>query len=692
MPRQFLSPATPYLKKVSHVLNAAVFAIGFMVLAGWMLNIELLKRLSSDTVAGNPLSAICFLMCAVSLWKQQSEEDKSQLKLAKRLALVVVSIGFVKFVSVLFGFDFFLDTILFRSSSWEPLRNDLNRMAPNTAFCFMLAGSALYWLDDEILNGRRPSQYFSIVIMFVAMLSLYGYVYGVKYLYGVSHYLPMSVISAISFLLLSLAILFVHPDKGTMAIIIGDTSAEVTFLRLAAFVVPLFLGWLEIRGERLGYYSSEFGTAMFAISTYALAMFLLGRRSVVNYKLREVRRQAEEKIREKEELQRTIFENMGEGLIVADLTGKFLLVNPKAEELIGHEISNTPVKDIASKYGVFYPDGVTPLPSEELALANALKGLPIDNLEMMIRNSNVPEGRLVRATGRPIRDAEGNVVAAVSVFNDITVRKAMEKKLRDNEERLRLIIKTSQDAFIGMDSDGCITDWNPKAEIIFGWMKEEVIGKKLSDTIIPERYRERHNTGLKHFLTTGEGPVLNRRIEVEALHHTGVEFPIELTITAINYEDHYVFCAFAHDITERRKKEEQIKNSHKFTDAILENIPDMIFVKDAEELRFIRFNKAGEDLLGFSRNDLLGKNDYDFFPKEQADFFTAKDKEVIKNKILVDIPEEPIETKNGIRWLHTKKIVLTDENGNPQYLLGISEDITYRKQVDGFKGKDQTTD
>ncbi|MBI3894029.1 MAG: response regulator [Candidatus Wallbacteria bacterium] len=117
-----------------------------------------------------------------------------------------------------------------------------------------------------------------------------------------------------------------------------------------------------------------------------------------------------------------------------------------------------------------------------------------------------------------------------------------------------------------------------------------------------------------------------------------------------------------------------------FFSAVFENIPLMVFVKDAEELRFVRFNRAAEELLGFSRADMIGKNDYDFFAKEQADFFVAKDREVLRNKTLVDIPEEPILTlKKGQRYLHTRKIPILDEQGNPVYLLGISEDITDRK-------------
>jgi PAS domain S-box-containing protein len=119
----------------------------------------------------------------------------------------------------------------------------------------------------------------------------------------------------------------------------------------------------------------------------------------------------------------------------------------------------------------------------------------------------------------------------------------------------------------------------------------------------------------------------------------------------------------------------------KFLDSIVENLPAMIFVKDAASLRFVRFNRAGEALLGLSRDVLLGKSDYDFFPKEQADAFTAKDREVLRGGVVLDIPEEPIDTAHGRRWLHTRKIPILNEAGEPIFLLGISMDITDRKEA-----------
>jgi len=132
-------------------------------------------------------------------------------------------------------------------------------------------------------------------------------------------------------------------------------------------------------------------------------------------------------------------------------------------------------------------------------------------------------------------------------------------------------------------------------------------------------------------------------------------------------------------VAERTK---ELTAANQFLDSVIENIPNMIFVKEAENLRFVRFNRAGEELLGFSRADLIGKNDFDFFPADQALEFTTADRETLGDRRLVDIPEETIQTKRkGQRILHTKKIPILDSNGEPAFLLGISEDITEARKV-----------
>ena len=133
------------------------------------------------------------------------------------------------------------------------------------------------------------------------------------------------------------------------------------------------------------------------------------------------------------------------------------------------------------------------------------------------------------------------------------------------------------------------------------------------------------------------------------------------------------------DLRERRTVEARLHETNDFLESLLENIPTMIFAKDADDLRFVRLNRAGENLLGTSREALLGKSDVELFPAEQAAGFIAKDREVLALGDIVNIPEEEIDTAQGRRVLHTRKVPVLDALGRPRLLLGISMDITEEK-------------
>ncbi len=141
-------------------------------------------------------------------------------------------------------------------------------------------------------------------------------------------------------------------------------------------------------------------------------------------------------------------------------------------------------------------------------------------------------------------------------------------------------------------------------------------------------------------------------------------------------------------VLERKRNKEEINRhvkdhalTRKFLESIVENIPAMIFLKDAKDLRFELLNRAGEELLGLSRDQLIGKNDHDLFASEQATFFVKKDREVLKSKKNLKIAEERLDSLNGQKWLHTLKVPILDDKGVPQYLLGISIDITDKKNT-----------
>lgn len=148
--------------------------------------------------------------------------------------------------------------------------------------------------------------------------------------------------------------------------------------------------------------------------------------------------------------------------------------------------------------------------------------------------------------------------------------RAAEGTLREGERQTRAIVETALDAVVVMNERGEITDWNHQAENIFGWTRQEAIGRSLGKTIIPAQHREAHERGLRHFLETGRGPLLNKRIEIAACHRDGHEFPVELTVSPIRLGNLWVFNAFVRDITLRKSEERRLAAQYAVTRVLAE--------------------------------------------------------------------------------------------------------------------------
>jgi PAS domain S-box-containing protein len=170
----------------------------------------------------------------------------------------------------------------------------------------------------------------------------------------------------------------------------------------------------------------------------------------------------------------------------------------------------------------------------------------------------------------------------------------------------RQVVEAALDAFIAMDAEGRIIDWNKQAEITFGWSREEVLGRPVAETIIPSQYQEAHKLGLRRFLDTGEAKVLNKRFEITAQHKDGHEFPVEIAITAIQLDSGYVFDAFVHDITQRKRMEVSLRESEEKFRELLESAPDSIVLVD-EQGSIVLVNAQVEKMFGYRREEMLGK-------------------------------------------------------------------------------------
>lgn len=187
-----------------------------------------------------------------------------------------------------------------------------------------------------------------------------------------------------------------------------------------------------------------------------------------------------------------------------------------------------------------------------------------------IKAESFSEYRIVDKTGKllwvngkavPVFNSDGVVTGYIGIILDVTERKNAESRILNSEESKRLILNSALDAIIIIDSTSKIIFWNQQAENIFGWSEAEVIGRQLTETILPLQYVSEHQLGMGNYLQTGNGPILNRQIEISALNKSGVIFPIELSILPVEQETGKSFCAFIRDITERKNAETSLKES-----------------------------------------------------------------------------------------------------------------------------------
>ncbi len=146
---------------------------------------------------------------------------------------------------------------------------------------------------------------------------------------------------------------------------------------------------------------------------------------------------------------------------------------------------------------------------------------------------------------------------------EIGERLHAERALRDSQRRIRAVIETAFNAFIGMDTEGLITQWNAQAEDTFGWPRQQALGRSVADLIIPPALREAHREGLRRYLASGEARVLNRRLEFTALHRLGHEFPVEISVWRAPGEDPMRFYAFVNDISARRESEAKLRQNER---------------------------------------------------------------------------------------------------------------------------------
>lgn len=274
---------------------------------------------------------------------------------------------------------------------------------------------------------------------------------------------------------------------------------------------------------------------------------------------------------------------------------KFAYVNPRFSEIFGYsqqEMINNFRSDTVMEAEYCH------LLDYTKAAASSEEIIPVHNEINGVRKNGQPIFLEVYST---VTTYEGRP-AAICTLLDITERKKAEEMIRESEEKRRMIMDATLDAIVSIDHSGVIITWNPQATSIFGWSEQEALGQLLADRIVPLKFRDAHLKGMEHYISTGEGPILNKMVELTAVNKRQEEFPIELTVIPVIRQQDTTFTAFIRDISERKKAEDKLKESEeKFRNLVEKSLAGVYIIRDG---KILYINPAHQKIMGYSLSEL----------------------------------------------------------------------------------------
>jgi len=373
-------------------------------------------------------------------------------------------------------------------------------------------------MEPRVPSRRRPNPSRRLLVLGVAGLLLAG-----VFVFGTLNDDPSEAVP----ILYTLPIALVAIEFGAFA---GAAAAAVA--------IGLFGLWAAIDNISVG---------PLGFATRGIAFFLLG---ILLGHFATKLRSAYDAVRRREQQLDAILDNSTAVIYLKDKDGRFMLVNQQFEDLF-----NTSRGEVRGKTD----HDLFPRYMADAFRANDRKVLK-ERCALEIEETAPGEdgrNRTYISVKFPLFDDDGVPYGVCGISTDISERKKAEQQLRESKDHFREIIDTAHEAFVAMDASGNITGWNRAAERTFGWPSEKAMGRPLADTIVPERYREAHSKGIERYMRSGKGPILNKRIELMAMHRDGREFPVEMTVSPIRVRGGFIFNAFMHDISERKGFEEE---------------------------------------------------------------------------------------------------------------------------------------
>ncbi|MDF2440981.1 MAG: hypothetical protein JWN98_1965, partial [Abditibacteriota bacterium] len=277
-----------------------------------------------------------------------------------------------------------------------------------------------------------------------------------------------------------------------------------------------------------------------------------------------------------------------------------------------------------------------------------------------------------------LREMAATIGSQIGYFIE---RRHAEAAVRASEARKSAMVGAALDAIVSMDSNGLVTEWNPAAERIFGYMRQDVLGRDIGELIVPERFREAHYLGRDCYLRSGESRILNQRLELAAVRADGREILVELVVAAIHTEGEMVFTGFLRDITASKRDENRLR----MLESAVVNANDAILITEAEPIdfpgpRIIYVNDAFIHMTGYTLEEVIGKTPRILQGTKTDPAQRAKIRQALKNwqPIVVELVNYH---KDGSEfWVELSIVPVADEKGWFTHWVSTQRDISGRKR------------
>ncbi|MXQ12626.1 PAS domain S-box protein [Microvirga makkahensis] len=370
-----------------------------------------------------------------------------------------------------------------------------------------------------------------------------------------------------------------------------------------------------------------------------------------------------------------LFAQAAAGMAQVDLTGRFVRVNNQYCAILGRhsdELLQLRMQDCTHR---------DDLPHNMVLFRRALETGEAFEIEKRYLR---PDGSVVwvRNAVSPILDSSGKPDSILAVSIDITGYRNAQQELRESEALKGSILDAALDCIVSINHESNIIEWNTAAERTFGYSREAALGRDLAELIIPPEFRERHRQGMVHYLATGKGPVLNRRIELEAVRADGSRFPVELAISPISSGDSPRFTAYLRDITLNK----QVEAAQRETEQRLRSTYEHAFTSIAEvdaSGRFLRVNEQLSIITGYSREELLGRTFIEITHPDDRGADLDQFRRQMAGELDAYALEKRYVRKDGSTvWIELSASRVDDGSGKPLYGIRVARDITERKRAE----------